>query len=853
MTANQKKKQSKINVGKLKSSTFMAAMTTALGVLAGGSMSLNVQAQTILAEFDEDGYIKADGVGTKIENGVVTIGGSINIDDSLIGVSAVDQWRDFYEKGATNPFKVNIDLEGKKDSVGVWVKQSENIEGGARVAFHRDVSIAAQTALQGNGTIVLENWDSDPKEIPTATIQGAIDMAEGTLTNINFSAKYVGDGVLGRYDSAQDSSYLALGEETENGQSAFLRVDTLNMAAGSIDIRGSKSTDQVLRRGSVLMAKTIVAESDPNEPDAIENSDQNLSPQIRVQGNGTLVLGTYLDRANSFIDGNWQDFDTYDEVTQMKTRLDTILTESNIMAGYGHEASLVIAGDYKELIPESVRIEVGSVTKTDAFNTDQSNILVGSDGRLIIYYDDEMRENLSRAYAEGTESLVVAGQGDAQLILYGWDGQELNLSMAGFEEKNFLTIGGVRGQWDSATGKVERLWCYKFAGLKSRDVVKHVELTQETTDNKALPGYAFLINSLKEEMVGKDIYANTVDGAVFLPVVDGTAAAFERAQSLAIDKIMSRDLSLFASQGHWWAMGWADHRKMPELINGGNGHWGVEADTTTGVLGYDFELAKNWIGGIALHAGGIDTESTGMISSMMADTSYGGVTLTAAYLNEDYGEIRLGVGYAKADTDSRYSPGNHTLETESSLEMITASALWRRTWNWMPFVVTPHIGLDANLAKMDEADIVDRSETVSGVGFKTQAEDRFWVNATVGADVQALFRVGEYTFVPELGLDVMAAWGDTDWEITSKLFDGKAKSKAAFHAGRDRAVRMSGAVTLASDGYKDEMTGGIFGFGAQATGKTLPYAWKLTLEGGYEYASDSEKTVYAGVNFRQLF
>ena len=66
---------------------------------------------------------------------------------------------------------------------------------------------------------------------------------------------------------------------------------------------------------------------------------------------------------------------------------------------------------------------------------------------------------------------------------------------------------------------------------------KRQDLADRENENAILmhrPGYGFIFDTLPEENVGRDAYANLVDGAIFLPVTSGIATAAERAVQDAI-------------------------------------------------------------------------------------------------------------------------------------------------------------------------------------------------------------------------------------------------------------------------------------------------------------------------------
>ncbi|MDO4937984.1 MAG: hypothetical protein Q4E62_08715, partial [Sutterellaceae bacterium] len=264
-------------------------------------------------------------------------------------------------------------------------------------------------------------------------------------------------------------------------------------------------------------------------------------------------------------------------------------------------------------------------------------------------------------------------------------------------------------------------------------------------------------------------------------------------------------------------------------------------------------FAENWIGTLAVYAGSIDTESTGLVQATTGDMSFGGAHISASYSDRDYGEVRFGLSFVRGEGDSKQTVNAHRLTTESAINMATASARWQTDWHSDVWHFKPVAQLGVHWAQLEGADIRDDSENASGVGFKTESATRVWSDVTVGGDVEARLKFYEFDVVPRLGMSLTKAFGQTDWEVTSQLFDGKAQSRATFESARDFSARLSAGLTIASSGFAPEMTGGIFGYGAKPTGKSLPYAWTLTIDGAHEWASDSEEASYVGLSFKQLF
>ena len=768
---------------------------------------------------------------------------------SIVGIQAAGSVSLLNEGQALD---LEIGLSRFQNTVGVrfapdeWGFKTLDLQGNAL--------IEASVALQGDGELNLRN--AEDKSI---VIRGGIEMAGGSIVNgfqvdgmfVGNTITYTGNAVLGSYESAGDWAVLHLGDGVPGSERAFMKLETANLQRGTIAVHGAAPREGFADSGSVLMVGSIV-----NKPEEdVEGADIGTMPggTITVDGNGVLVLGTYLDRANENVDSQIRGFADLSDELKVQARLAHILADADSQTDNPNRTTLLLAADAKASdYASDVGIHVGTAAGGAAA---ADGIYVHDDGRLVIYFDDETGRADEFAAADGGAGLTVNVDDEAQLVLHGWDGvTDIAVNVEGnLKAENFYSLGGVRAQ--IVDGVVQRQYCWQFAGLRASEMVRGVETEYRMGEAELRAGYRFIVDSLTEDRVGRNAYANVIDAAVFLPVTSGVAAAFERAERAAFDAVLARDLSLFEGKGHWWASGSADTRKAPEIFSGGSGSWGFEADTVTGAVGYDFALGKNWIGGVAVTAGGIDTESVGQVAKTTGDTSFGGVVLTAARNFDSYGEVRLALSYMRAEGDAEQIVNGHRLETEPEIEIMSAAARWQRSFalGGGAFTIAPVVQLGVHTADMRNAEIIDRTEAVTGVGFKTEAERRIWATAFVGMDAAAETTVYGYRVVPKLSAAFAGGFGDRQWDIASSLFDGTGRVTTSYDSAQKRSVRLSGSLKIAHSGFDPEMQGGIFGFGAKTTGKTLPFSWSLELTAGGEFAADGEDDVRMGLEFRQLF
>lgn len=718
----------------------------------------------------------------------------------------------------SSPLAVDIHLTGE-DAVGIALEQQSIL------AWERSGVVHAATALKGSGEIWLGYYF--PDQHGQYDVAGAIDMKEGAITSdADNHFQYVGLGELGTYRAGGGT--LTVGKTATTQGETFLRIGTLQMAAGTaVTVAGDAPDDtNVVPDNRVLIVKNLESTGD----------DAGLRG-ISVTGEGTLVVGTPLSEEEDF--------------TQMRKDILRVINTSKVVTGSLSKATLITGPAFQA--GSAFSIVVGEKF-ADAASVETSGIHIGSDGRWIVHFEDGESASgetgvLSLQELAGADAATtIAAEDGAELILYNWDGSAFYVG--DFNAENVHSFGGVRIQVD-ANGVASRLWCKDFAGLKGSELVGFVEAAEDSSLYEALPGYRFILDTFDEEAVGRDVYANVIDGALFLPASSGIAAAAERALQDAVQTVMTHDLSLFEGKGHWWVDGRTSETDASEIFSGGSGSFGFEADTTLGTLGYDFAFARNWIGTFAVSFAGIDTESKGQIARTTGSMSLAAFSLAAARRFDDF-TLRLLLAFSRASGDAEQRVAMHRLETDTDIDFVTAAA--RVTAHAAgDLLLEPYAQIAFNTARLHDGSIMDYSTEggVSGEGFKTSAGNRYWGTLEAGADAAMVFRLSEsHTVKPSLGVSLQTAAGDTDWEIETRLFDGNGASSASFESARKFAARLRAAVEIAGSGFQEAGSGL---FGASTPGRIEPYAWKLLLAGEYEAASDSESQSAFSVQFRQLF
>ena len=728
--------------------------------------------------------------------------------------------------GARLGHKLVVDLGGA-DTVGVLM------DAGTDLTLAESATIRAETAVRGEGTLYLAEIDwGGAKHFDIA---GALDMKKGAIvSDFGSVVSYAGVGEVGAY--TLESGSLTVGKAADAGAETFLKIGTLSMGAGTQvtvagDVRGG---DEEIPDGRILVVQNI------KTPESETISGNSGPAQVNVTGQGTLVIGTSLAEIGDLSE-------------QRKAVLETV-NSAAVVAGTLGKATLVT--DASLTLEKGISIVVGEKVAEGKAGTD--GVHIGSDGRWIADFsqiDKKADENVTLILAEalGVGAAAVTADQGAELILWNWNG--LAFEIGDFAAENVHAFGGARIQIKD--GVATRLWCKDFAGLNASSVVARVETAENTDALAALPGYRFLIDSFAEEAVGRYSYANVVDGALFLPVTSGLAAAGERASFDALETVMNHPFELYAGKGHWWVQGRSARTDADSLFSGGSGSFGYRADVTQGTLGYDFAVGGKWIGSASVTFAGIDTESRGRIEQTTGDMSAASFTAAAAR-RFDAAELRLAVTYTRASGDAEQRSITHRLEADTDIDFVTAAARVTATqFAGGKRFVLPYVQLSASTAKLDDSVITDSTTdgTVAGEAFSTSADRRYWATLQAGFDAGTRFTLaGKYSVAPWAGAAVRTAAGDRDWKITSALFDGSAASEAEYDSAQSAAVRVRAGIEIARSGQK-EASAPLFLRSADkdAGPRTEPFAWSLTLSGEYEAAQGSEHTAAVLLTYRQLF
>lgn len=746
--------------------------------------------------------------------------------DGAIGVQALNDGF-----GASMNYSLKADLTGQ-DAVGVELKDC------ADLSLNANASVSAQTAIRGAGTVYLQSYETHN----TVSLTGALDMREGSVVN-GFEQRgylidgsdlhYAGIGELGAYSAHAGS--LTVGEAAGDRRETFLRVGILSLAAGtSVTVDGTPSTDETFVGDNHTL---VVGSLEHLVPDMVGVQAAGVAT-LTVMGKGTLVIGTSVAEIENS--------------QEARDLVYALVTEGKLAGDNTDRATLITSAD--PALGADCSVVVGKGVSAD--QAAGAGIHLGEESRWVVYFDDEDKKDVvdgtvTLAQATGLERTTVSAGEDAELILYNWNGQAFDVG--DFAAENVHAVGGARVQVQD--GVATRLWCKDFAGLKAASIVGHVETADNTDLVKVLPGYRFIADTFDELKVSAAAYANTVDGALFLPVTSGLAAAGERVAYDVLGTIIAHEHSLFAGKGHWWVQGASSRTDASNFFSGGSGAFGYKADVTGATLGYDFALGKAWIGTAAVSFAGIDTESRGRIESTTGDMTTGSVTLAAARALET-SEVSVAVSYTRASGEARQYAVGHTLEADTDITFVSAAARWTLKTGDETSVFEPYVQAALTGARFDDAVIDDRSHdgAVSGEAFDTSADNRLWTTLEAGADALTQLRLAQkYSLRPSIGAAVRTSVGQTDWKIKSSLFDGSAESRAAYDSAQTFAASVRAGLILASEG-RQKPAAPLWGTSETAErGEDEPYAWQFSVNAEWQSASGGEESLALRLSYRQLF
>lgn len=666
--------------------------------------------------------------------------------------------------------------------------------------------------VSGQGTVLLLQ---DALEV-----SGQMDFAQGTIEvfgmpGLSNRLYLAGNGSVGRVELGTGTMTIA---DNAGRQFGAVEIDRLGMDGGTVVLKGFQSDDpHEVGYGSWLSVGSIQAYAPP----LIGGMSSEASGVVRVQGgNAVFVLGSRRGR-----------------VAATRAQLADAAAFS---ARPGERPSLIV--------PSSGVDSIGSVAVTVGNGTQKNGVItIGSDARLLI--DDTSATRASGVRAE-VETLP-----ESDIVIWGWQGQELTLDWLSADENSTVTLLGTdfygETQRENGTIRVIRRYFADVSGLNARNLISAAEALAPNDLTRRLPGYGFLSDAFgAQDRVGIDMMANTVDGGVFLPMASGIALGIEQTHRLAQRSTLERLRRPMQTESHWWVDAWGGQLQRDRYFDGGSGAWGVQADYAGVVIGVDTRLDNGWTLGVSASGATVDGETTGRLAATQSEATSASLSVSAGK-HTDCGRWLTALTVSQAQAEATQTTNAHRLHAEPEWTTVSLTGQWIGQYDAVARL-SPRIGLSAYWSKYRKGEVTDTDlfTANSGVGFETNAGDRIWGVLETGLDVTHRLETDWFAVVPNIGFDVRWAFGDLEWELESQLPGGAISDRTTWES----TSKLSGRVHLAMDVLRcyetPKLEGGWFGFGAKAVpGQTETVDWRLSLSASYERGQNDWEQTVVGVNY----
>ncbi|MBO5658748.1 MAG: autotransporter outer membrane beta-barrel domain-containing protein [Duodenibacillus sp.] len=666
--------------------------------------------------------------------------------------------------------------------------------------------------VSGQGTVLLLQ---DALEV-----SGQMDFAQGTIEVFGMPGlSLAGNGSVGRVELGTGTMTIA---DSAGRQFGAVEIDRLGMDGGTVVLKGFQSDDpHEVGYGSWLSVGSIQAYAPP----LIGGMSSEASGVVRVQGdNGVLILGARRG-------------------TVAATRAQ-LADAAAFSARAGERPSLIV--------PSSGVDSIGSVAVTVGNGTQKNGVItIGSDARLLI--DDTSATRASGVRAE------VETMPESDIVIWGWQGQELTLDWLTADEASTVTLLGTNfygeTQRENGTIRLVRRYFADVAGLNAKTMVLTAESLAPNDLTRRLPGYAFLTDAFgAHDRVGIDMMANTVDAGVFLPMASGIALGVEANHRMSERSVLEHLRRPMQTETHWWVNAWGGRLDRDRYFDGGSGTWGVSADYAGVALGLDTRLNNGWLVGVSFSGSSADGETKGRVAATASEATSAAISLSAAK-GTDMGRWLMALTASQAQTESTQLTNAHRLHAEPNMTMVSLSGQWIGRYDSV-VRVEPRLGLSVYWAKMQNGIVTDTDLLTanSGDGFDTQASDRLWGVVETGVDLSYRIEIGGVSIVPTFGADLRYAFGDLAWELTSRLHGTRIGDRTVWDATSDVSGRVRLALDVMQCYDKPKLQGGWFGFGAKPVeGRTETVDWRLSVNASYERGQGGVENAVVGLEYRLNF
>lgn len=732
----------------------------------------------------------------------ITVSESASHDERIVGLVSAPAPGTSY---GTNQGDLTIDVRSHSNAIAIHTQLKETISFSGPI----EVKVQGQKALENLGTIALQGkaqalFDGD------VVSSGQIFIAESQA--VFSGASQIKSLVLA------GNSLLSLDHTAANG-------DTIRA--------GTMVVEKLTQQGSQTKPVIALNGYQSSDPTAMDSGARLVVHEFQTGANGTI---TVADNAVLGL-GNIDPKNMAHQIAM-----------SQVLGYQERKPTLITAGTNFNL--HDVSIVFGNGPTTLAADGGAGSIVFSEPSRWIIDLAVEAKSN-----AENSNTLSVVGKENTDLVLWGWDGSDLALDLDFDGWKTHLLAGtDFRGSLTAGEdGKLhlERFWLHQLPNYAGSAMTKVVEeLSKEELEKEYRPGWRWMADGLSPDRITDNLYVNVMESGIFLPLASGVLQALERADDYRETEILAHRPQVEPGKTKVWAAVWDERRRAHELFSGANGRYGFQADSVGGSLGFDRGLNPNWSVGAAVSAATTDVKSRGVGPNVWGDGTMATLTGFARY-REDGNDWTAAISFAQIDATSKLLANGHRLQADNKAWLASAAVRWGFAVpvSW----VQPSLMAGLYGARLKEGEITDSFGAISGKGFSTESDDRWW--GRVGGDVRVthdweLFGV---SVAPWLALGARVQVGDLDWQGKSTLVDGPSAARAYAAGSRWQGTAAVG-LELAKAGMTEESPG-LFAFFSREkpAPKMVEYGWKLQLQAGIHKAPHGEDGKWVGASYVSLW
>ena len=662
--------------------------------------------------------------------------------------------------GDVNVAKFN--MVGGNVTTGDITTATLNIAGGAINAAGKDITVSSQTdeaMLFGDveaGSLSLSGG---------ATIAGGADVNLGTLT-------------------LADSKILNVGRDGEDGSTATVFTDKLEMGAGStIFVDPSYNAP-----ATVLAAKTLV---DATPDDGVNTADGN----ILVGKNAAFGLG--FDQAefnsvmaNYLVDGKFTD-------------------PADKKGGYANALvlgdSLAIASDKGLTVDHNLnddQVAAGTGATPNTVSLGAKAALIITDGAFGKNPDGSKTGPAIKI--ENNDGKVTAASGSSVILVGNFTAADRNLTIFGDSQNgvdvsgkvNVVAAGGLLDGTLGANGVIAELTLNKDAEKAIRSEVSapvgqlFVDFANGKFDGATGAGYDFVVDAISFKQfkaVDAAAHAATYAGAQQAAVLSVTTMAdamFGRVGAVGVEAASIAATGSQANGGVWLT---PMYKSMDaDGFNAEGVSYGSDVDAAGVAFGAD-TVNGNMRFGAVFNIGSGDAEGKGQGNGLKDEFDYYGFGIYSAM---GFGNLAL-VGDASLTVISHDVEGLG-LRGKADTTAVTMGLTGQYTVSTPMVDVTPHLGARFIRLNTDSYDLVGADGAIATTDFDVQNV----FSVPLGVTLSKGFTTGGWTLAPSADLTITFNGGDTE-----------AKSSTTFTG--IKAVNMNTEVL-------DEVTYGLtLGLGAQ--------------------------------------